>query len=214
MAHAFSRSGWIDSDRQFVKLTQNDVEATLRSRIGSMRDFDRFGLDWVGVAADEDKPPIMIKIAMGGSEWAQNDFSVDFTQTQELPDLNYFRRSIEIIRPFEAYVHSTEQAWSMREKMHRPLPPSDLPKIVYWFHYLNGEMVAAVGGLAHCLGTPAYKCEKFLDGVLIQLTEIPFDLDNADHIAAQWNAMEHLGLTKWYATKARSTIQFPKNYEP
>jgi hypothetical protein len=66
-----------------------------------------------------------------------------------------------------------------------------------WFHYLNQKLVITVGGTAHCLATPAYRVEKFSDGVLFQLTRDPFDAKDAKHCDAREQAMRHLGIGNW-----------------
>jgi hypothetical protein len=172
----------------------------LEARMHSAKEFDCFGVTWVGIAADKRLAPIMTKITMGGDEWCPNFFSVDFSETDELPHLNYFRRSIELIRPFDASIHPTMHHYELIERLPRPLLPSrdSIPKIIYWFHYLDGEITAKLGGLAYCLETPAFKCERFLDGVLIQLTQEPFNPTNDFHIEVQLRAMKHLGVACAY----------------
>ena len=191
MQQAFHVPGWVDAEDQPVALSLDAVESTLRSLV-SEPDLERFGVTWV-VKSTGDDAPIVLAMAMGGDEWSPNFFNTDFTRTDTLPDLLCFRQSIEMIRPFEAFILDEKNERELRQQQPRK-PRSDRPRILRWFHYMDAELVKLVGGTPHCLQTPAFKVESFCDGVLFQLTEVAFDADNPQHKEIQLQAMHHLDM--------------------
>lgn len=197
MQEAFGVRGWIDADGNLVDLRPEAVERLLLAQ-NRGRDLAKFGAGLVVVSVEEHLS-ILLKIAVGGDEWAPNDFSVDFSHTDILPNLRYFRQSIELIRPYEASIFEQSNFDALLDKhQQQPRMPPGMepyrPWALDWFHYLDAELVDRVGGWEQCLNTPAYKVERFCDGVLFQLTAEPFDPDNPQHTEAQRQAMEHLAL--------------------
>ena len=194
MKEAFGIEGWFHEPHELIGLELEEIEQRLRAT-RSKKDLERFGANWVLGAKTSDDQYLVLTIMVGGDQWAPNDFSVDFTRTQILPDLSYFRRSIEIVRPFEAFISdsASELAIDAKFGIRRMENEYDL-LILRWFQYLNADMIAAAGGLERCLGIPAFKVEPFCEGVLIQLTAEPFDGHNQRHLAVQEKAMQYLGL--------------------
>ncbi|PHS05085.1 MAG: hypothetical protein COA78_15715 [Blastopirellula sp.] len=194
MQQAFGLLGWIDADEQLVDLRRDLIERALRSQ-ASTSDLKRFGVNWV-VKSVEMKNLLLVCIGVGGDEWCENSFHLDASRVSLLPDLSFFRQSIESIRPFEAFILEEKNDDELREKRQQQTQTSRNggPLALHWFHYMNEETANVVGGLSHCLQTPAFKVERFCEGVLFQLTAEPFDARNPQHQKMQNRAMIHLGL--------------------
>ena len=191
MQEAFQVSSWIDSEDRTVDLVHDSIESALRSKV-SDSDFKRFGVTWV-VKSNGNEAPIVLKMAMGGDEWSPNFFTTDFSRTSVLPDLQFFKRAIQSIRPFESFILDENNERELRRELSTK-PRSEVPLILRWFHYMDSSLVDLVGGVQRCVETPAFKVDPFCDGVLFQLTEAAFEADNPQHKRLQLAAMRHLGL--------------------
>lgn len=195
---AFGRSGWTDSDGHVVELAEGPMERAIRGGDASTK-IARFGATWVAKSTGS-AIPIVVTVTTGGDQWALNDFTVNFSRTQELPEISYFRHAIELVRPFEAMVLDLDNDDHLRTAgvvTPRMAPHGSRVASLRWLHYLDRGLAEKVGGLPRCLATPAYRVEPFCDGVLIQLTPEPFDAQNQDHCAAQRRAMQFLGIGEW-----------------
>jgi hypothetical protein len=107
----------------------------------------------------------------------------------------YLEKSITLFKPFEAYVaevsNETKLDSYMRQKALGAAEFSK-PAIIRWFHYIDKQLVEAIGGVEFCLKAPAWRVERFCDGVLFQLCEELFDPNNLDHLQVQKQVMEYL----------------------
>lgn len=147
------------------------------------------------LASHHEENPILIMIATGADEWGREFFDVDFSQRRILPDLLYFRRSIILCTPFEAFIADKMNELDLNSyERQRRFPNFERPAIVRWFHYISSGIVDTLGGVEYCMNTPAFKTEQFCEGVLLQLTETPFDPNNPLHKDIQFRAMNHLRL--------------------
>jgi len=120
-------------------------------------------------------------------------FNVSIGYSSPVPHSNYLKRSIEILRPFEAFLsedHNEENLHSYERQ--RTTPGFTRPAIIRGFHYVDEGLARSIGGLDHCLKAPAWKVERFCDGVLFQLIDGGlFDNDNAAHVEAQRRIMDY-----------------------
>ncbi len=194
MGATFDCPEWVDADGCSIHLTSQHVEQCVRG-LKPPADLERFGAAWVAVPKGGE-PPVVLKMGVGGSQWTPNFFTADFTQLQSVPPLHFFREAIERIAPLEAFVF--EQSNMNKLVSRRQSAPGggrrNPPFALHWFHYFCGDYVIAFGGFSHCLRTPAYRVERFSDGVLFQLTTEPFDPERIEHCDIQVRAMEYLGL--------------------
>ncbi len=55
-------------------------------------------------------------------------------------------------------------------------------------------MARSIGGIDYCLKAPAWKVERFCEGVLIRLVPGLFDPTNPEHLKIQRQAMKYLKL--------------------
>lgn len=112
----------------------------------------------------------------------------------KVPDLRYFEKFINIFKPFEAFLGEAENEFRL-DSYHRQ---QDLkfsrPAIIRGFHYLDANMARSIGGIDYCLKAPAWKVDRFCEGVLIRLVQDLFDPDNPEHIRVQDAAMTYFNL--------------------
>ena len=112
-----------------------------------------------------------------------------------IPDLNYFEKSILIFRPFEAFLAEDENEYRMDAyNRQRAIPDFSKPTIIRGFHYLGKDLTRSIGGIDYCLKAPAWRVERFCEGVLIELVPGPFDLSNPEHVKTQEKVMEYFDL--------------------
>jgi len=63
------------------------------------------------------------------------------------------------------------------------------------FHYVDEAMARSIGGIDYCLRAPAWKVERFCQGVLIQLVRGLFDSENPEHCRIQKETMKYF---RWW----------------
>jgi len=117
-------------------------------------------------------------------------YHVSVNYCPPVPDFKYLRRSIEIFRPFEAYLSESKNEKVMDAYDRFQTVGFNKPAIMRGFHYLDEAFAKSIGGIDNCLKAPAWKVEQFCEGVLIQLIDGVFDTENPSHIEAQQQAMK------------------------
>jgi len=123
-----------------------------------------------------------------------DEFDIDIGEARKVPDLSYFERSIEIVRPFEAFLAEDENEDQLDTYDRFQEIGFDRPTIIRGFHYLDASMVETLGGFDYVLEAPAWSVERFCDGVLIQLMAVLFDSYNSAHLRVQENVMDFFAL--------------------
>lgn len=123
-------------------------------------------------------------------------WTISFFFWPQLPDVNFFLQLIELLHPDQAEVweygvrerfHFTSRHLYLRNSHSNPL-------FIDWIQYWSRDLVQMLGGMNHVLATPAFRAERFMSGVLIQLTEDWFNIADSTHIEIQRRAMIHLGI--------------------
>jgi len=118
-------------------------------------------------------------------------YHVSIGECPPVPDFKYFRHSIEIFRPFEAYLSESKNEREMDAYDWFQAFGFSRPSIIRGFHYLDETFAESIGGVDYCLKAPVWKVERFCEGVLIQLNEGVFDTENPSHLNAQQKAMKY-----------------------
>jgi hypothetical protein len=122
-------------------------------------------------------------------------YDISIGEARQVPDLSYFEKSIQILKPFEAFLSESDNEdaldWYDRQQA---IPKFDKPAIIRGFHYLDEGMARSIGGIDHCLKAPAWKVERFCEGVLIRLVPGLFDPKNPEHLKIQRQAMKYFKL--------------------
>lgn len=191
MGEAFDVDFWIYRGEK-VDTDEAAIERQLQSLIDPQ--IPGAGASWI-LSSHHVENPIIAITTTGADEWGRDFFDIDFSRCELLPDLSYFRRSIEVCRPFEACITDNQNEVDLdAQERQRRFPNFEGPAILRWYHYMDEPLVEALGGFDHCLRTPAFKVERFCEGVLFQLTEEPFEACNTLHKDYQLRAMRHLGL--------------------
>jgi hypothetical protein len=143
-----------------------------------------------------DDNTVRIEINTGGHPEKQFVDSYDIKMGGELiPDLDYFEKSIEIFKPFEAYVADVENEFRMNvyERFHAA-PGFRRPLIMRGFHYLDEGMARSIGGIDYCLKAPVWRAVRFCEGVLMEMFPGPFDDENPKHRRIQEEVLEYFGI--------------------
>jgi hypothetical protein len=121
-------------------------------------------------------------------------YDLHMGQASKVPDLAYFKRSIKIFRPFEAFLAEDENEFKLDAHGRLQETRFRKPEIIRGFHYLDAGMVQTLGGFNYVLEAPAWSVDKFCDGVLIQLMAVLFDSSNSAHLRVQENVMDYFNL--------------------
>jgi hypothetical protein len=119
-------------------------------------------------------------------------YNISIGEAAKVPDLSYFEKSIQILKPFEAFLSEfdNEDALDSYDRQ-QAIPKFDKPTIIRGFHYLDEGMARSIGGIDYCLKAPAWKVERFCEGVLIRLVPGLFDPENPEHLKIQKQAMKY-----------------------
>jgi hypothetical protein len=124
-----------------------------------------------------------------------DSYDISIGEGRQVPDLSYFEKSIEILKPFEAFLSefSNEIALDWYDRQ-QAIPKFDKPAVIRGFHYLDEGMARSIGGINYCLKAPAWKVERFCEGILIHLVPGLFDPENPEHLKIQKQAMKYFKL--------------------
>jgi hypothetical protein len=122
-------------------------------------------------------------------------YNIDFGAGGLTVGIDELRAAVRAMRPFEAFITELSNdddldAYGRQQQ----LASFSAPAIIRGVHYFDRQLARQVGGLDHCLRAPAYLAEPFLDGVLIQLVDVPFDPTSPEHLTRQQDVMKHLGI--------------------
>jgi hypothetical protein len=123
-------------------------------------------------------------------------YHISIGAASKVPDFDYFDNSVEIFKPFEAYVSEFRNESLMNAyDRQQAIPKFDKPAIIRGWHYLDEGMARSIGGIKYCLKAPAWHVERFCEGVLIQLVPGLFDSDDPEHLDVQKEVMEYFQMT-------------------
>lgn len=122
-------------------------------------------------------------------------YNISMDHKNKLPDFHYLERSIEIFKPFEAFLaeHENESRLDAFNRQQAD-PGFSRPAIIRGFHYLDQGMAEAIGGIDYCLYAPAWRVRRFCEGVLIEVVPGPFDSSNPDHVQIQEHVMAYFDM--------------------
>jgi hypothetical protein len=124
-----------------------------------------------------------------------DSYDISIGESSKVPDFDYFEKSIEIFKPFEAYISEFKNESKLNSyDRQQAIPGFSKPAIIRGFHYLDKGMADSIGGIKYCLKAPAWRVRKFCEGVLIQLVPGLFDPTNPDHLQIQEHAMAYFRL--------------------
>jgi hypothetical protein len=123
-------------------------------------------------------------------------YNIDFGAGGLTVGTDVFKAAVRAMRPFEGFIAELSNdddldAYGRQQE----LASFSAPAIIRGVHYFDRQLAAQLGGLEHCLSAPASRAEPFLEGVLVQLVDTPFDPANPEHLRRQQEVMKHLGLS-------------------
>ncbi|MBI5250283.1 MAG: hypothetical protein HY912_12380 [Desulfomonile tiedjei] len=122
-------------------------------------------------------------------------YNISMDDKRKVPNLDYLEKSIEIFKPFEAYLSENENEFRLDAYGRQQyVPKFDKPTMIRGFHYLDENMARSIGGIKYCLKAPAWNVERFCEGVLIELTPRLFDSNDPEHLEIQKEVMDYFHL--------------------
>jgi hypothetical protein len=198
MKEAFRFPVLYDGNSKPVEISSRNLQRIFAKQIDK-----RFPGIGVGVAffsippRNRDNDTVRFEITTGThpDEIFIDSYNISIGENRKVPDFDYFEKSIEIFKPFEAYVSEFKNESRINAyDREQAVPKWDRPAVIRGFHYLDEGMARAIGGISHCLKAPAWHVERFCEGVLIELVPGLFDNDNPEHIRVQEDVMDYFDL--------------------
>jgi hypothetical protein len=198
MKEAFRVSELYDKRNKPVNLIHSDLQNMFQKKID--RTFPGIGVnvDFFSIPPRmRDRNTVRFEIHTGThpDEIFIDFYDISIGEGRKVPDLSYFEKSIQILRPFEAFLSEFKNEialdWYDRQQA---IPKFDKPALIRGFHYLDEGMARSIGGIDHCLKAPAWKVERFCEGVLIRLVPGLFDPEDPEHLKIQRQAMKYFKL--------------------
>jgi hypothetical protein len=197
MKEAFGFPILYDKNSKPVEVDRDVLERTFRKKIDRLFPGIGVNVDFFSIPPrNRDDNTIRFEIHTGTHADEKFIDSYDISMYRwRIPDFRYFEKSIEIFRPFEAFL-AEDRNESQMDAYNRDqaIPDFSKPAIIRGFHYLDKDLADSIGGIDHCLKAPAWHVERFCEGVLIELVPGPFDSDNPEHIKTQEEVMDYFDL--------------------
>jgi hypothetical protein len=195
---AFKCSNVYDSNSKPLDLAESVLQKTIQKKVDKI--FPTIGatLNLFTIAPRKwDKNTVRIEIHTGThpEKIFVDTYDLAIGEGRKVPSFDFFEKSIEIFRPFEAYVEEgrNESRLDAYGKQ-QAIPKFDKPAIIRGFHYLDKGMVRSIGGIRHSLKAPAWNVKKFCNGVLIELVPGLFDSNDPEHLEIQEEVMVYFNL--------------------
>jgi hypothetical protein len=123
-----------------------------------------------------------------------DSYNLSMGDGKKVPDFRYFKKSIKIFKPFEAFLEEAKNESRLDSYDRQQGTKFSKPVIIRAFHYLDAGMARAVGGIDYCLKAPAWRVERFCEGVLIELVPNLFDSDDPEHVRVQEDVMAYFNM--------------------
>jgi hypothetical protein len=198
MKKAFRTEAWFDDRDRPVHMTYDYLYGVFRKRIDKR--FPDIGVDEDFFSIphrNRDDATIRVEMHTGTSpeKIFHDNYNISMSDAGQVPNFSYLRRSIEIFQPFEAFLAESRNEHDLDAYNRQQAGPKfDKPAIIRGFHYLDETLARSIGGIDYCLKAPAWKVERFCQGVLIQLVKVLFDSNNLEHLRIQREVMKYFGL--------------------
>jgi hypothetical protein len=147
--------------------------------------------------SSQDDLTVSIDIQTGTDKNSKFIDSLNLSLKDEIDTLkiSLLKDLIKIFKPFEADLRESFNERNLNSYMRqKAIPDFSRPAIIRWFHYIDLQLVEALGGLEFCLDAPAWKVEEFCEGILFQLCEEVFDPNNSEHLQIQLEVMKYFSM--------------------
>jgi hypothetical protein len=198
MKEAFGCRALFDSHNRPVDLTEAGLRRVFEKAakrllpgLGASQDIFTIPPD------NRDKNTVRIEIHTGASPTKIfiDSYDISMDVKRKVPDFDYLERSIEIFKPFEAFLAEDANETRLDAfNRQQAIPKFDKPAIIRGFHYLDKDMARSIGGIKYCLKAPAWQVKRFREGVLIELVPGRFDSSNPEHLEIQEDVMIYFNL--------------------
>jgi hypothetical protein len=187
-----------DKRNKPVKLTPSDLQNIFQKKIDKRFPDIGVNVDFFSIPPrNRDDNTVRFEITTGNhaDKIFIDAYNIAIGEARKVPDLSYFERSIQILKPFEAFLSEFDNEVALNSyERQQAIPKFDKPAIIRGFHYLDKQMSSSIGGIDYCLKAPAWKVERFCEGVLIRLVPGLFDPENQKHLKIQRQAMKYFKL--------------------
>ena len=193
MKDTLSIHEFFDCDGRTVDLNHEDVSSLLSAAVVPTIGAN---VDLFSKPPNDKDPDTMCFPLHTGAE--PNEIIIDFMNAEVGPrtlEVCCVESIITHLDPFESYI-SEYSNWKRLNVHNRECDARGFtrPVVIHGIHYFDCKMAEELGGMGHCLNVPAWKVHEIGNGVLIQLVAEPFDSENAEHLAAQHDAMSYFGM--------------------
>lgn len=193
-----------DKNSRALELTSENLKRIFKKKIDKLFPGIGVNVDFFSIPPsnrNDDTVRFEIHTGTHPDEIFIDTYDISIGEARKVPDLTYFEKSVEIFEPFEAYMAEFENE-SVLDAYNRQqeIENFDRPAIIRGFHYMDQTLIRSLGGMKHCLKTPAWHVGRFFKGVLIELIPGLFDSGNPEHLKIQQEAMEHFQIpVEWSA---------------
>jgi hypothetical protein len=198
MKHAFRISELYDKRNKPVHLTPSDLNSRFQKITKKVLPGCGIDIDFFSIPPrNRNDHTVRFEITTGNhpDKIFIDAYNIAIGEPKKVPDLSYFERSIQILKPFEAFLSEIDNEIALYSyDRQQAIPRFDKPAIIRGFHYLDEGMARSIGGIDYCLKAPAWKVERFCEGVLIRLVPGLFDPENPKHFKTQRQAMKYFKL--------------------
>jgi len=148
---AFKCSSVYDAKGRPVELTPSALEKIVKREIHKIfpsigANFNLFTIP--PQKRDENTVRIEIHTGTQPGEVFVDTYHLDMSEAWKVPGFEYFKTSVGIFRPFEAFLQEGENEFRLDAYNRQQLIPKfDKPAIIRGFHYLDEFMARSIGGI-------------------------------------------------------------------
>lgn len=196
MKQAFKCCALYDKKEESVEIAVDVLQKIFEKKVDKRFPEIGVNVDFFSIPPRKrDKNTVRFEIHTGThpDEIFIDTYHISIGAASKVPDFDYFENSVEIFKPFEAYISEFRNESLMNAyDRQQAIPKFDRPAIIRGWHYLDEGMARSIGGIKYCLKAPAWHVERFCEGVLIQLVPGLFDSDDPEHLDIQKEVMEYL----------------------
>jgi hypothetical protein len=198
MKEAFRIPEFYDKRNKSLKLVPSDLQTMFQRKVDKRFPDIGVNVDFFSIPPrNRDDNTVRFEITTGNhpDKIFIDAYNIGIGEAKKVPDLSYFERSIQILKPFEAFLSEFDNEDKLDSyDRQQAIPKFDKPALIRGFHYLDEGMAHSIGGIDYCLKVPGWKVERFCEGVLIRLVPGLFDPENPEHLKIQEQAMKYFKL--------------------
>ncbi|HMK36970.1 MAG TPA: hypothetical protein VK463_17990, partial [Desulfomonilaceae bacterium] len=198
MKEAFRFPELYDKNSKPVEIAEEVLQKAFQKKIDKQFPGIGVNVDFFSIPPrNRDRNTVRFEIHSGThpDEVFIDSYDISIGEARKVPDVEYFEKSIEIFKPFEAYLSEIKNESLLNAyDRQQVLLKFDKPAIIRGFHYLDEGMARSIGGIDYCLKAPAWNVKRLCKGVLIELVPGLFDTSNPEHLGVQEETMAYFDM--------------------